>query len=131
MRYANDELRRFGIGFGVMLIVFFWLLLPWLFEYSRPHWPVYAAGAFAIAALAWPPLLAPLNWLWERIAHALGTANTFLLLGITYVFLVTPLGLVMRRRAKLQYRRGLRPDAESYRVNLGERRDPRHMEKPY
>ena len=34
--------------------------------------------------------------LWKTFAHALGVVNTFLLLALTYLLLIGPVGLVLR-----------------------------------
>ncbi len=49
----------------------------------------------AIALLA-PRGLRPVHTHWMRVAHALGSFNTRVLLGVVYFVVMTPTGIVMR-----------------------------------
>ncbi len=86
--------RHFGYVFaGVCTIVAFWPL--WPLAAPNLYW-LTGAGAFALAGLAWPRVLSPLNALWMKIGHVLGWINTRLILGLVFFLLVTPTGFVVR-----------------------------------
>ena len=86
--------RQFGYVFAVVCaLVAFWPL--WPLPAPNLYW-LAGAGAFALAGLAWPRVLSPLNAVWMKIGHALGWINTRLILGLVFFLLVTPTGFVAR-----------------------------------
>ena len=111
-RLSSRELRRFGltvaIPFGLLAAVGAWR--------GQTVLPVFLASLGAILgglALLAPGILAPVEKLWMRAAHALGWFNTRLILGLVYFLMVTPTGLVMRLVGRDPMDRRLR-DRESY-----------------
>lgn len=97
-RTTPAALRKFGLVMVVPLTVLGGVLL-WK---ARPAGPylLAAAAAFALAAVAAPRLLAPAERVWMAFARLLGTAMTYVVLTITWVLLVTPMGLLMRLAGK-------------------------------
>ena len=45
----RKELREFGLGLALLIMLIFWGLLPWLGDRPRPTWPLAAS-----ALLVWP-----------------------------------------------------------------------------
>jgi hypothetical protein len=89
------EGRKFGLtvgaAFGVLAGIGFW----------RGHVIVPGSLAvigtlLAIAGLAIPGRLGPVHSLWMRGAHAISKVTTPLFLGIVYLLVLTPAGLLMR-----------------------------------
>jgi len=73
----------------------------WCFVARLKGWsagPFLGAGALAalLLAAAAPGLLAPLYHPWMRLARALGRINAFVLLGLVYYAVLTPIGLLRR-----------------------------------
>lgn len=64
---------------------------------APPDWPWLLAALLPLA-LAWhlPRQLTPLAQGWLRLGHLLGQINTWLLLGVVFFVLITPLALLMR-----------------------------------
>lgn len=91
-------LRKFGLVMVVPLAVLGGALL-WKARPGGPHL-LAAAAAFALAAVAAPRLLAPVERVWMAFARVLGTAMTYVVLAVTWVLLVTPIGLFMRLTGK-------------------------------
>ena len=91
-----------------------------------------AAGAILLAlSIAWPTALARPYKLWMSLAEALAFVSSRIILAIVFVFVVTPLGFIMRftRWDPLQRRAAPR---ESYWVPYSERqRDRRHYERMF
>jgi hypothetical protein len=94
-RLSPSEGRKFGLtvgaAFGVLAAIGFW----------RGHLILPAALAtvgvlLAIAGLAIPGRLGPVHAGWMRGAHAISKVTTPLLLGLMYVIVITPAGLIMR-----------------------------------
>jgi hypothetical protein len=126
----RSDLRQFGLGLALLLILVFWGLLPWLGERPRPVWPLVAGGVLAALALAWPRGVYPVYRALLPLARLLGLINTWLLLGAVFFGILLPVGWVLRRMGRLQYRTGFDPDAASYRVGAEPER-PVRLEEPF
>lgn len=97
----GTRLRRFGLTVGLAFWVVgalvlwrhpAWLPLPALFG---------ALGAvlLLLAGLA-PILLRPIEWAWMKLANALGWVMTRVVLGLIFVLVFTPAGLIRRLLGK-------------------------------
>lgn len=128
--HDRKALRQFGLGFGLLLALLFWALVPWLWDRPRPAWPLLSGAAIAVAALAWPIAIYPLYRLWLPVARVLGIVNTWLLLGTVFFGILLPLGWILRRTGRLQYDTRFDPQATSYRIDV----DPQRvvsLEEPF
>lgn len=124
------ELRQFGLGLAALVVLLFWALVPWLWDAGRPTWPLAAGGVIALLALAWPVAIYPIYRLLLPVARVLGVINTWLLLGGVFFGMLLPVGWVLRRIGRLQYRTGFDPDAASYRVEVPDGHAVR-LEEPF
>lgn len=106
-------LRRFGISIGLALPLLLMVVLPWLFNYGMPLWPVLIPLWLLPLALVTPGLLYYPYRLWMAVFGVVGIINTYLILSLVFVLLITPMGLVLRLLGKLQYqkRRSVSPDS--------------------
>lgn len=129
---ATDHagLRRFGISIGLALPVLLMGLLPWLFNYPIPLWPVLIPLWLLPLAVAAPALLYYPYRLWMAVFGVLGLLNTYLILSVVFVLLITPLGLVLRLLGKLQYqkRHSMQPHSNWQQSVVPE---PRNLEEPF
>ena len=93
-RKTSAELRRFGLTIGVLSALLGGLLL-WR---GRPTGPYFLGGAgiVVILALLSPRALAPLEWLWMRMAAVLAAVMTRVILTLTFYLVITPVGLIQR-----------------------------------
>jgi hypothetical protein len=124
------ELRRFGIGVGVAVVGVFWLLLPWWRSAPRPMWALAAGLALVALGLASPRFVYPLYRAWRPVARVLGIINAWLLLGLVYVVVIVPVGCLLRRAGRLEYRTGFDPRAATYRISV-ERTARTKLEEPF
>ena len=129
-RHDTRALREFGIGFGLIVILVFWGLLPWLGDRPRPAWPLVAGGILAFGALAWPPSVLPVYRAWRPVARVIGFINTWVLLGLVFFGILMPIGLVLRALGRLQYSSGFQRDVETYRVEVAPDHATR-LEEPF
>jgi hypothetical protein len=126
----RTELRQFGLGLGLLTVVIFWAAVPWLWDRTRPEWPLLAGPAIAAIALLWPAAIYPLYRLLLPFARVLGIVNTWLLLGAVFFGILLPVGWVLQRTGRLQYVTRFDADAASYRTDV----DPAHtvrLEEPF
>lgn len=126
----SKQLRSFGLLFAAFVLLIFAGFFPWLSEKPVPHWPFWLAAPVATLALIWPPALKPLFVVWMKFGEVMGRINTFLILGVLFYAMVTPIGWLMRLLGKDPMRRRLDRTAGSYRV-VSQAHDRDHMEKPY
>ena len=89
------EGRRFGFtvgtAFGLLAVIGLWrghLLVPGALAA--------AGGCLVLAALAIPGRLGPVYRAWMRGAHAISRVTTPIFLGIVYLLVLTPAGILMR-----------------------------------
>lgn len=110
--YTDKDRRVFGLVLGGLLLG----LAALQARRGRPIWPV-LAGAGALCALAGaflPGLLAPVLSAWMRVATVIAAVNTYVLMGILYVFVFTPLGQFKRLRGEDPLDEGEKGDDKSY-----------------
>ena len=129
-RHDHRELRHFGLGLGVLVVLIFWGLLPWIWGHARPAWPLVAGAVVVAAALAWPVAIYPVYRLLLPVARVLGVINTWLLLGAAFFGILLPVGWLLRRLGRLQYQTRWDPEATSYRVVVDPNRVVR-LEEPF
>ena len=126
----KQELRKFGLIFAGMFILFFALLLPLIWDKSSPMWPWIVAAVFIAAALLVPMALGPVYRLWMKIGHVLGWINTRIILGLVFFVIFAPVALVLKLLGKDALKRRLDASATSYRI-VSEQPPRDRMEKPY
>jgi carbamoyltransferase len=122
--------RRFGL-LAALWVGLFGVLLPWWLDRSPwGWWPSWLAALLALTALLMPQRLRPLHAVARRVGKVLAEANTWLLLGLVFFLMVTPLAflsrLVGRDALRLRWARG----HGSYR-EVSRQRARDHLEHPY
>lgn len=94
-RLSPREGRRFGLTLGVAFVVLGGAL--WWRGHATTAPAVAALGSLlALAGLAAPTRLGPLERAWTRLAAALSKVTTPIFLGILYFGVLAPVGLVRR-----------------------------------
>lgn len=124
-------LRRFGLMTGGLIALLFGLFLPWLFGVeSLPRWPWLVGGGLAAWALVAPSSLRPVYRLWMRFGLFMGSIMNPIVLGLVFVFVMVPVGAVMRVLARDPLARRLDPAQATYR-QPSRVRSPNSMERPF
>jgi predicted membrane metal-binding protein len=88
--------RSFGLLFAVVFGVI--ALYPLLSGGAIRVWAIAASVTFAVAALALPRILAPLNKVWMSIGKLMHRVVSPVILGLLYLVAVVPTGLVLRMK---------------------------------
>jgi len=127
---SPKELRKFGLVTAGMLILFFDLLIPWIWDLPMPVWPLYPAVILVSMALIIPAALGPVYKIWMRFAEALGWINTRIILGLVFFIMFAPIALLLRILGKDPLHRKLDDEAGTYRV-ISEKLPRERMEKPF
>ena len=126
----RKELREFGLGLALLIVLIFWGLLPWLGDRPRPAWPLAAGALFGTVALVWPVAIYPVYRVLLPVARVLGVINTWLLLGAVFFGMLLPIGWVLRLLGRLQYETRWDPGAATYRIDVDPHREVR-LEEPF
>lgn len=93
---SKEELRSFGITFGVLVAIVFGALLPWLIGYDWPIWP----WCIAIGCVAWalfaPGSLATPQRMWLALGERISRITAPIMMAVVYFLVVTPTALIRR-----------------------------------
>jgi hypothetical protein len=101
LQRERARLRRFGVTIGLA----FWVLGALVLWRHRAWLPIPAlfgalgAALLLLAGLA-PVWLRPIEWAWMKLANALGWVMTRVVLGVIFLLVFTPAGLIRRLLGK-------------------------------
>lgn len=122
--------RKFGLTTGLIVVVLFGFLIPWLFNLNYPLWPLIVAGVLASMALVVPVALQPIYIVWMKFGNVMSWINTRIILGILFYGMFLPIGIVMRLFGKDLMHRKLDEKLSSYRV-ISNNESKDNIERPY
>lgn len=138
---GNQELRKFGLSFGLFFILVLGILIPWFSHDSSlgvmfadpglwPRWPWLVGVTAMIWAVIHPASLHLLHRLWMRFAEIAGWVNTRIIMVLLFYGLIFPTGLIMRLFGRDPMQRKFDKNLDSYRI-IREPQDKNHMKAPY
>lgn len=138
---TTAQMRKFGLTTGLIVLLLFGLLLPWLFgdDHWRPWpfdgrtlppWPWWVALALCLPALLCPAALRPVYRAWMKFGAVLGQINSRIILFLFFYIVLLPVGLLMRLTGHDPMHRK-RSEADSYRVASKPPSSRHSMERPY
>lgn len=130
-RHDTKALKSFAITMSWAFPVIFGAALPWLFSYQWQWWPFVISGVLMLLYLVKPALLYYPFRFWMTIAGILGWVNTRLILGLSYLILIMPLGIVLRLVGKLQYKSKMPTNVTSNYVKREAESDKKNLEYPF
>ena len=94
-RLTAAEGRRFGLTVGGAFLVF--AAVAWWRGHPATTTALTALGAgLALAGLAIPTHLGPVERGWMKIAHLISRVTTPIVMGVMYLLVLTPVGLLRR-----------------------------------
>ena len=123
------ELRRFGLALGAGLSVLGSILL-WRQKSAAP-WILGVAATLLLLAILSPRVLGPLERVFARVARVVTAALTYLVLTLTYLLVITPIGLVMRLLGRDPLGMKPAPDQPSFWVEVEPDGPTTRPNKPY
>jgi len=104
--------RVFGLIFsGIFCVI---ALFPLLFGNDIRAWALIVAAAWAIPALLFPSILAPLNKLWAQFGQFMHKIINPILMGLIFFLTVLPTGIILKLLGKDPMRRKFDANAKSY-----------------
>ncbi|ESQ14689.1 MAG: sxtJ [Thiohalocapsa sp. PB-PSB1] len=125
-----EGLRHFALTTAAIIALLFGLFLPWLFGLHFPIWPWPLAGILVIWGLAAPRSLRPVYRRWMQFGLLLNRITTPLILGILYMIIFVPTGLIMRALRYDPMKRKLDPNLSTYRES-SKPPTPESMKNPF
>ena len=117
--------RAFGLTFAAVFTVI--TLISWFVFGRFAAWALATAVCFATVAAVTPGLLLPLNRLWMVLASKIAPVTNGLVLGAVFLFVITPLGLLLRRFGKDPLRRAADRSLETYWSPVTQRPGGKHF----
>ena len=127
---SHRGLRKFGLTTAGLIAAFFGLGLPWLYGSERSLWPWITAVILVVWSLLLPSSLRLVYRGWMRVALVLGKVNSHVLLSLVFIFVLSPLGMLMRMAGYDPLHRKILTGVRTYR-KPSEVRKPDTMENPY
>lgn len=134
-----NELRKFGLLFGVFFILVLGILIPILGKgFSTlfsdpglwPHWPWVTGGIVIAWAFIHPASLYLLQRPWMKFADVAAWVNTRIIMILLFYLIILPTGFIMRLFGYDPMRRNIDKQLKSYR-NDRKPQDRNHMRHPY
>ena len=93
---TKNDLRKFGLFFGVFIILVIGYFLPNLMGKSFRIWTIFFSTPLLIIAIFKPLLLFYPHKTWIKIAYILSTINSWLILSVVYILFLLPISLIMK-----------------------------------
>ena len=125
----RKQLRQFGLLLGVLIPLFFCVLLPALHSHSAPLWPVGIGVILILLGVVAPQRLSLVYRGWMALGNVLGFINSHLILGVVFVFVLQPIALIMRCLGHDPLRKRWDASSDSYREVVQGRRT--NLKQPF
>jgi hypothetical protein len=95
-RLTAAQGRRFGLTVGAAFLVFTAIAL-WRGHPTTTLVLGTLGGGLVLAGLAIPTHLGPVERAWMKLAHLISKVTTPIVMGVMYLLVLTPVGIVRRR----------------------------------
>ena len=115
--------RIFGLVFSAIFFVI--AFLPFILGGEYRLWALLVALVWAVPALFFPSILAPLNRLWAQFGLLMHKVVNPVLMALIFFLTVVPTGLVLKLLGKDPMRRKFDSNVDSYWIS----RDPQSLTK--
>ncbi|MEM7540546.1 MAG: SxtJ family membrane protein [Pseudomonadota bacterium] len=126
----SKGLRDFALTTGGIVMVLFGLVFPWLLDVKIPVWPWILGSALMFWGLIAPASLRRVYRLWMRFGLVMSKVMTPLILGIAFIVMFIPIGILMRLFGRDPMQRKIDPELFSYREHSAPTA-PEDMERPF
>ena len=130
LSHDRKTLRSFGLTSGVIVILLFGLLLPWLRGSGWPRWPWILAATLILPGVFMPFILGPVYRIWMKFGHIMGRINTTIILTVVFYVMFTPVGMIMKIIGRDVLHRKFDNNMDSYRIT-SEDPEIEKMERPF
>ena len=128
-RKTAKELRKFGLVMTAPLAAIGALLL-WKGKPAAPYF-LGLASFFLVTGLFVPIVLLPIEKIWMILARVLSIVMTYILLTLTFIFVITPVGLFLKLIGKDLLNLKFTANPASYWVKVDPDGPCSRVDKPY
>jgi carbamoyltransferase len=126
---TKGTLRYFGLIFGSVFLII--SLLSFFFDIRQTcEWSLVLALLFILAGLFSPTVLSALYRGWMKATTLLGRINSSIILALTFLLIVIPMGIFFRLMKRDLLRLRTHRDVRSYRITRASR-TPSHLEHQF
>ena len=95
-KISKKQLSEFGFLISFVVPILIGWILPYFTGHGFRLWTIWVGITFLILNLINPFLLLYPYKFWMWIGHALGWINSKLILGLLFLIMIIPLGLIMK-----------------------------------
>ena len=94
IKSEKSDLRNFGITIGIILLI----ISGFLFWKEKETFQIFLAIGIilCLTAIALPPVLKPVYWMWMIFGVILGWIMTRVILSLLFYLIISPIGLTLR-----------------------------------
>lgn len=129
--YLEDAgLRRFGLMSAAFFSGIFGLFFPWILNAVFPKWPWVILAVLVPWSLVAPGSMRPFYNVWMRLSLLIGGVMNYLILGIVFFVVMTPIGFVLRITGHDPMRRDFDRSATTY-SKVSRPLSRQNMERPF
>jgi len=110
----RKELRKFAFTVGPAIAIIFGVALPYIFGLEFPKWPWVIAAILVLWGIVAPATLQPVYRGWMKFALLINKVTSPIVLGVVFVVLILPIGLLFRLVGRDLMHRGFKPADDTY-----------------
>ena len=123
---SKKELREFGILIAILFPIFIGWLIPLFYSHPFKIWTIYVSLPSILIGITSPKTLYYPYKGWMMIGNFLGYINSHLILGIVFIFVLTPISIIMnffnhdplRKRKSKKLNKSYRENKKGHIINL-------------
>ncbi len=123
-------LRKFAFTTASFVVVVFAFVIPWLFGFGYPKWPLIIGGVLAAWGALAPSTLRPIYRGWMRFGLFMSKITTPIILGLLFFLVFTPVALFMRLIGRDPLHTKIDKNTSTHR-NVSTVSPKENMEKPF
>ncbi|MFN8369820.1 MAG: SxtJ family membrane protein [Bacteriovoracaceae bacterium] len=128
---SDKELKNFGLLMGVLVPLFFSLILPWLFKSGFKIVPVYIGLFFLAVTLVYPRFLKYVYIPWMLLGGVLGFVNTKIILSLIFFIVFSPVGIYFKIIKRDFLQQDIDKNALTYKKINNVPFEAKSMERPF
>ncbi len=130
-KVSSKELKSFGFLMGLLVPLFFSLIIPWIFNSSFKIIPLYIGIAFIVVTLVVPKLLKYVYIPWMLLGGILGFINTKIILSFIFFLIFSPVGIYFKLIKRDFLQQAIDEDVLTYKKINNVPFESKSMERPF
>ena len=121
---TNKQLREFGILIGTAFPIIIGWFIPFIYGHSFKIWTIFISLPSLFIGIIYPNKLFYPYKAWMKLGNFLGWANSHLILGMVFIFVLIPIAMIMNffnhdpLRKKQNLNKSYRENKKNHIINL-------------